>query len=368
MSRLPTTPLDREEAALAARYAKLPDALPPAELDQRIRQAAAAAVTRRSRFPWPTAIAAALALGIGVKVVMEPAPVPGMAERVSEMSAPVAEPARESATPASSAPGADVADRTDADAEAQASPATQAASEPMVDRIEVSGARIKQVPAESDGLPARQEAAADRVQAQPDRLRETLSNESPAPASAPSAASAADIAQPRQAPAAPATVQPLGATKPLPQPPPPAVMSAPAPTPEAFPAAPPAPPADAQAAQGIAPARDERRLRALEAAPVLDAAETKRDGSLPRQAESEQHKAAEALGGQAGMAKSRRAAGAAESQAESFESMVETARELLGRGDEAALRALLARIVERYPDRDLPDDLASWRTDDADPA
>lgn len=368
MSRLPTTPLDREEAALAARYAKLPDALPPAELDQRIRQAAAAAATRRSRFPWPTAIAAALALGIGVKVVMEPAPVPGMAERVTEMSVPAAEPASGSATPAPAAPGADVADSAGATVEAQADPAPQAAGEPRVDRIDVSGARIKQVPAESDGdgLQERREAAPDRVQAQPDRLRETLSNELPAPMSAPSAASAAEAAQPMQSPAAQTAPQPLRATQPLPQPPPPAVMSAPMPTPEAFPAAPAAPPPSATRERG--PARDDARLRALEAAPVLDAAETKRAGALRQRSESEQHKAAEALGGQAPLAKSRRAASAAEAQTESFESMVETARDLLARGDDVALRALLARIVERYPDRDLPDELAAWRSDDADPA
>ncbi len=352
MSRLPTTPLDREEADLAARYAKLPDALPSTEIDQRIRDAATAALRRRPRFPWPTAIAAALALGIGVKIAMEPAPLPGMAERTTSEISPAAE------APPAPAGGHQA---TTAAAEADAAEATAGRDAPG------AGASMKAAPADltdADVGARRQEDAASTQSMQRAQRVAPASLRQPAVEPAPSIAPAAP------APAAAPTPPVIKAAEPA-EPPPPAAMSAPVIAPQAFPASPPAPRAPPAVPRETEAARDALRLRRIEAAPEPDLPEQRRAAPTPRDAATATEAASpEPARAPVTAAKSLRAAGegAGADSASDFDALVAEARERLAAGDVAGLRDVLARIAREFPGRALPDDLADWRALHPDPA
>ncbi|MFA5683031.1 MAG: hypothetical protein WCZ65_04805 [Lysobacteraceae bacterium] len=183
MSRLDTTPLSAEEAALAEVYRRLPGDEPPASLDAHLRAQAHAAVrrapSRRVRiWRWGGgAMAAALALGIGLQVLRSPIERTELPQSEAELhSVPPAESVTPDAGTFNTLPTEPTADIAPAAAPATrkttqeavapppaAAPMPQSAAPPHVersldsmsrqadaqrlDRIEVSGTRLRQAAA-----------------------------------------------------------------------------------------------------------------------------------------------------------------------------------------------------------------------------
>jgi len=144
------SPLDREEAELAARLRRLPDAQPGPSIDAAILAAARKAPPRRSpvRRPWVwslgTAAAAVLALATlmrmqheGLEPLQEAAP---PARTAPAEAAPMLE--EPPIVPPEAASGPIAFDAADSPAAE-----TTAPPQPALDRIEVSGSRVRAEPA-----------------------------------------------------------------------------------------------------------------------------------------------------------------------------------------------------------------------------
>lgn len=303
------SPLDAEEAALAARYASLPGGEPSPAVDARVLAQAHAAVRRRSpALRWGGAAAAVLALGVGVRVVM--APIDLAPAETSE--APVVQPTQAARTTRS-----EIDSSSAADAAASGEPAADYPEQPRTS-----------LPAPPTAAPVGQ--ATQRSEPAVRRVRE----EPAATVPPDSARKAPQDAQP----ASPAPVRAdVAAARDAPQPaPPPAPMAAPARAdPLAFP-------------PSVAPAP---RPQAKQSLPTLPPQEERSVESRER--------ATGASKSTALSASDLEAVGRPEDSA-SLAELVAEARRLHARGDREGLRALLLRLDQSYPDAALPGDVRGW--------
>lgn len=299
------SPLDAEEAALAARFASLPGGEPSPALDARVLAHAHAAVRRRPPLlRWGGAAAAVLALGVGIRVVMAPVDMTPREEDMAPASTPV---------PTQEAVRAEV----DSNVLMDSAPQTEAAA----DRIDPTVGARTSTPATAPAGPRDEPAPVARKAVPVTRQ---------APPAQPPAAAASEA--PRVTP------QARDAMQALPPPAPASPMAAPAPAPpapEAFPAP-------------AAPVTVPESGRTPPAAPVLD----------ERRAESRER----ALGASKAAplsAAEQEAALSVEGMA-SLDALVNEARRLHASGDTAGLRTLLRHLAVTYPGAPLPEDVQGW--------
>lgn len=296
----PRQPLDREEVELARLLRGLPAAEPGADIDARILAAARAAPARRSpvRRPWIWSLgtAAAAVLAFGTLLRMQQTGI----EPLPEQTAPMLE---ETAPPAVSGEQ----------------------SAPALDRIEVSGSRIRAENAERLAPQAASEMALPAAPPAP-----PVPSSTPAPASPPRP-SAAD-AQDR--PAEPSALR---------------LQSQPAPP------APAAPPAVLREASPASTDSAAQRLQApkLAAPPPGAAAEPE----SRQRAGAAEPGARESAGSMAAKAFPAQEAAEADAPPESDEALFERVRLLLAEGHAIEARRLLRAWRSEHPDAELPDDL-----------
>lgn len=315
------SPLDAEEAGLAARYASLPGAEPSPALDARVLAHAHGAVRRRSPLlRWGGAAAAVLALGVGIRVVMAPI---DMTPREEDMAPAATAVPTERAAPAEadsnvlmdSAPQAETAvDRADPAAGARTSTPTAApaAAPPGAAAAAPAGPRDEPAPLARREPPAERQA----TRAPP-----------PAPAASEAARATPQARDAMRVPPAPAPAAPMAAPASAPAPAPPAPVAFPAPAaavtaPESGRAPSATPMPDQQ--------RSEVRERAMGASKAAPLSAAEQEAALSAE----------------GMA--------------SLDELVEEARRLYASGDAAGLRALLRRLAASYPDAPLPADVQAW--------
>lgn len=357
MSQEENMGLDTDERALADRLHRLKLPEPPAELDQRIRAHARAAVLQRPRWGWGMGVAATAVLSAvmlqqtmqDTRQQMLPEMAPAVAPSASTPPA-VSEQATERAMlPEGGSGTSDAAGRGTTPSESV--PGLSPATPPSTDGLSSSASVLRDSEAQP-GVSSSQRRSVEAASPSAERAQEESSNTS---SSLREAEWTAD--PPPASPPAPALQGPAKASEPL-------LRPAPAPVTKPAPEAP-SPPAEVKTEAGRKSDAGETRSRAPQVAPApppappapmappAPAASAPIEAPVSRSAQPTAPKLRLEVGG----TRQKRQADPPELEFASFEEGVARVRRLLAEGERDRALQTLRVVRDRYPGQALPDDL-----------